>query len=284
MEKELGVRVLGWRRMAGGIVAAVHRLTVEHQPSGRRESVVLRRYERHGDVAREAETLRGAAAAGLPAPRPLAVSPAGAETDGSPALVMTRVPGRVDLSPADPDRWLDEMADVAARIHAAPLDALDARPFERWTDPARLTVPATATRPADWRELKRVLAERESPYAARFIHRDFQHFNLLWTRGRLTGVVDWGNASSGPPDLDVGHCRLNLAVLYGPDRAERFRTAYEARAGRAVDPWWDLDALASYHDTWRDFIPIQVNGRAPVDTAGMTSRVESLLRATLRRL
>jgi hypothetical protein len=47
VERELGARVTGIRRMTGGIVAAVHRLTVEHVSSGRRELVVLRQYERH---------------------------------------------------------------------------------------------------------------------------------------------------------------------------------------------------------------------------------------------
>jgi hypothetical protein len=51
-----------------------------------------------------------------------------------------------------------------------------------------------------------------------------------------------------------------------------------------VDPWWDLHALASYGDAWRRFIPVQVDGRAPVDIAGMTTRVEEVLTATLRRL
>jgi hypothetical protein len=97
-------------------------------------------------------------------------------------------------------------------------------------------------------------------------------------------VVDWEGASSGPPDFDAGHCRLNLAVLFSADWAERFRYAYEARAGRRVDPWWDLYALASYNDSWQWFIPVQVDGRAQVDVAGMTGRVEELVQATLRRL
>jgi hypothetical protein len=41
---------------------------------------------------------------------------------------------------------------------------------------------------------------------------------------------------------------------------------------------------AAYSDEWRRFIPVQVAGRAAVDTAGMTSRVEDLLEATLGRL
>ena len=271
---------MGFRRLTGGIVAAVHRVTVEYE-SGRREVVVLRQYEQHGDVAREAEILGQLADAELLAPQLLAVSATGAEAGGRPAIVMTRLPGRADLAPADRDGWLGQIADMAVRIHHATVAAPE---YERWIDPVELTVPATATRPDLWRAMAGALVEPERPYQARFIHRDFQHFNLLWSRGRLTGVVDWGNAASGPPDIDVGHCRLNLAVLFDAESAERFRIAYEARAGRHVDPWWDLYALATYDDSWPEFIPIQVNGRARVDTAGMTGRVEDLIEATLRRL
>jgi aminoglycoside phosphotransferase (APT) family kinase protein len=167
------------------------------------------------------------------------------------------------------------------RIHDA---AIAAPAYDRWVDPWRLAVPATASRAGLWRTLARVLREQESSYEPCFIHRDFQHFNLLWSRGRLTGIVDWGSAASGPPDIDAGHCRLNLAVLFSADWAERFRLAYEARTARRIDPWWDLNALASYNDSWPQFIPVQVNGRAQVDVAGMTARVEELLKATLRRL
>ncbi|WP_034263791.1 phosphotransferase family protein [Actinospica robiniae] len=282
MEKEIGARVLSSRRMPGGIVAAVHRLIVEREASGQRESVVLRQYEQRalGDVEREAHVLRKVAEAGLPAPRLLAASATGAETDGYPSILMSRLQGRPELTPAEPQSWLVQMADVAVRIHEA---AIEVPGFEPWIDPSQLTVPTSATRPALWRTLARVLSEGESPYTPRFIHRDFQHFNLLWSRGKLTGVVDWGGATSGPSDIDVGHCRLNLAVLFGADWAERFRAAYEARAGRAVDPWWDLHALASYSDSWQQFIPVQVNGRARVDVAGMTARVEELVQVTLRR-
>ena len=262
-------------------MAAVHRLTIEYT-SGRRDVVVLRQCENYDTaVEREVGNLSQVADAGLPAPRLLAACATGAEAGGHPTILMTRLPGRAELAPADPDRWLGQMADVAVRIHHATVEAPE---YERWIDPQELTVPATATRPHVWRAMAGVLAASEPAYEPRFIHRDFQHFNLLWSRGRLTGVVDWGNAASGPPDIDTGHCRLNLAVLFGAEWAERFRVAYEARAGRRVDPWWDLYALASYNDAWQEFIPIQVNGRARVDAAGMTGRVEELIDATLRRL
>jgi aminoglycoside phosphotransferase (APT) family kinase protein len=284
VESVLGdtARVVAWQRMTGGIMSAVHRLTVES--GGQRCLLVLRQYEAAplADlVEKESGILRAVHGRGLAAPELLAGSADGKETDGHPSILMSRLPGRVHLTPADPEDWLGQLARMAARIHAAPVAA---PAFEPWINPDELTVPASATRPPVWRAMIATLRQRATRPAHGFIHRDFQHFNILWKRGRLTGTVDWGMASTGPPDIDVGHCRLNLAVLFGADWAERFRLAYEAEAGRTVDPWWDLHAQASYDDSWPRFIPVQVAGRAPVDTAGMTARVEDLMAATLSRL
>jgi aminoglycoside phosphotransferase (APT) family kinase protein len=281
-----GSRVVASRRMTGGVTSAVHRLTVE-RGGGTRAFVVLRQYEQalphFADlIEREAGILRGVGAAGIAAPSLLAFSADGGEAGGRPSVLMTRLPGHLYLTPADPGRWLRQMAAMAAAIHDARVAAPD---FEPWIDPARLAPPRSARRPQLWRAAIEVL---QSPPPERrtacFIHRDFQHFNLLWAHGRLTGVVDWSVASSGPPEVDVGHCRLNLAVLFSAKRAERFRLAYEAETGRRTDPWWDLLALAVYGDAWQRFIPTQAGGRVPVDTDGMTARVEDLIESVLRRL
>ena len=275
--------------MTGGVASVVHRLTIDR--GGFQDVLVLRQYE-HGFFAHvgsdtaslvrdEAATLRAVHDAGLPAPEPVAADADGRDSGGHPAILMTRLPGRVDVTPADPEGWLGQIAAMAVRIHGV---RVAAPPFRSRIDAAAPVVPASATRPDVWEAAFGILRHRAPEPAARFIHRDFQHFNLLWRRGRLTGVVDWGTSCTGPADFDIGHCRLNLAILFGSDWAERLRLAYEAEAGRAVDPWWDLYAGTAYSDGWRRVITLQVAGRAPVDTAGMTSRVEDLLEATLRRL
>jgi aminoglycoside phosphotransferase (APT) family kinase protein len=274
-----GARVVRCRRLTGGIASTVHQLDVEH--AGRRRSYVLRWWSARDvdrTVAAERAVLAALEGSGVPAPRAV-----GATEDPAlgPALLMTRLPGRVELVPRDRERWLDELAGMLARIHALQLDA---KPFEPWLDPARLAPPPDARRPAVWREAFRRAAAPAPPTRARFVHRDYQHFNVLWSRGRLTGVVDWGEACRGPADVDVGHCRLNLALLFSAELAERFRRRYEAEAAREVDPWWDLHALLSYGPDWRHFLPLQIDGRAPLEVDGMTSRIEDVLDQTLRRL
>lgn len=280
-----GSRVLRGRRLIGGITSAMHTLTVEDS-RGRRRQVVLRRWVRWPTdaaarlVRHEARVLGLLADADLPAPRLIAADPRGENTGGVPALLMSRVPGHVHLTPRDPESWLRQMAALLPRIHSLPFDV---PAFEPWTDPSALEAPDWTPHPEMWR---RAIAAVQEPsgFEACFIHRDYQHFNLLWSRERLTGVVDWVFASTGPPDIDVGHCRLNLAVLFSAEWAERFRSAYEAEAGRRVDPRWDLTALMSYGPAWATFIPKQVGRRTTVDAAGMNARIDELVARVTARL
>ena len=75
-----------------------------------------------------------------------------------------------------------------------------------------------------------------------FIHRDYHPENTLWSRGRLTGIVDWTSGSWGPAAVDIGHMRWNLALTYGLDAADEFaRRCRSVSAGRLDDQhYWDL--------------------------------------------
>jgi aminoglycoside phosphotransferase (APT) family kinase protein len=273
-----GARVVRWRRLTGGLTSIVHRLTVER--NGRREEYVLR-WWRPGSgwepwiaraVPRETGILAKLEGSGIPAPRVI-----GSTTDaalGGPAVLMTRLPGQVHLMPRDRERWLRQMAQMLARIHAV---ALDGSPFESWLDRSRLSPPPDASNAGVWRSAIALVAEERAAARTCFLHRDYQHFNLLWSRERLTGVVDWSEACTGPPEVDVGHCRLNLTVLFSADVADRFRAIHEAESGRRVDGWWDVHALLSYGPSWKQFLPIQIDGRAPLDAEGMTGRMEEVL-------
>lgn len=114
-----------------GIGSVVHRLTIDH---GRyRDVLVLRQYE-HADsdtaalVRHEAATLRAVHDTGLPAPEPIAADADGRESDGHPALLMTRLPGRLDVTPADPEGWLRQIAVMAVRIQDVQVAADLSRP------------------------------------------------------------------------------------------------------------------------------------------------------------
>ena len=77
---------------------------------------------------------------------------------------------------------------------------------------------------------------------------------------------------------------MNLAILFSAELADRFRRAYESFAGRTLDPWWDVDALLMYGESWKRFIPKQVAGRIRVDIDGMDARVEETLAGAVSRI
>jgi len=280
-----GARVVATRVLTGGLTSLVHELTVVR--SGRRSRYVLRSWapdNAHQDwilrsVEAEAAVLTALERTVVPAPRLVAFT--GDVAAGGPALLMTRVPGRMLLMPRDREHWLRQMAQTLARIHEADATGVG---FESWLDAGKLMPPADASRDDIWRDAFTVAARPRTATRTCFIHRDYQHFNLLWSRERLTGVVDWGGAGVGPSGIDVGHCRLNLTLLFSVEVAERFRELYEAEAGRAVDPYWDLHALLSYGPDWKYFLPLQIDGRAPLAVDGMTRRMEEVLTLALRRI
>ncbi len=282
-----GARVVSRRRLTGGLTSLVHELTVVE--NGRRLRYVLRSWpsdNAHTDwivraVTAEAGILTALERSDVPAPRLMAST--SEATAGGPALLMTRVPGRILLMPRDREQWLRQIAHVLARIHALGAIGTAGR-FGPWLDTGQLTPPADASRPDVWREAFALVTEPREPSGACFIHRDYQHFNLLWSRERLTGVVDWGGACVGPPDIDVGHCRLNLTLLFSAGVADRFRELYEVESGRTVDPYWDVHALLSYSPDWQHFLPLQINGRATLEVNGMTRRMEDVLAGALRRV
>jgi aminoglycoside phosphotransferase (APT) family kinase protein len=278
VEESTGGRVRAVARLVGGITAGMYRVRVSAS-----RAVVLRRWDRESAadaavlVRREAHALRSLVGTAIPAPRLVAADPLGADA-GVPSLLMSLVPGEVDLTPADPDGWLRQLATALAEIHAS---GIGAELYEPWLPPA---LPAWAERDQLWTRAFETAWALPAAGPRVFLHRDFQPFNVLWRDGRLCGVVDWPGAGTGPRGIDVGHCRLNLAVLHSAAAAERFLELYRARAGQAVDPRADVAALCSFGPGWPRFIPRQVAGRAPVDLPGMRGRVEDVLRRALRRL
>src|SRR6201994_732048 len=283
-----GSRVVGYRRLTGGVCSAVNRLTVERR--GMRTFVVLRQYPGglglRGSLEKEIANLGVVAESGLPVPSILAADVAGASTGGAPSLLMSRLPGHVHLNPAEPRSWMTRMAELAVLLHSL---ALPAKPFRPWTDSwiaplDGFQVPAGAQNPAVWKAAFGVMAAPPPKDTAVFLHGDLLPVNMLWSRGRITGLTDWNGIHRGSRAIDVGQCRRYLAALYSPEWSEQLRSLYESIAGVALDPWWDLYALLHHNDDQPGRIRDQVAGRCTVDGPGMTPRVEAAVETALRRL
>jgi aminoglycoside phosphotransferase (APT) family kinase protein len=266
------------------------RVTVD-SPTGP-EVVVLRRWPGEdwtaGLVTREASALEAIRGHGVAAPRLLAMDEDGAET-GARCTLTSAIAGQPDLTPADMQSWLDQLATTQAAIHAVPVSSgtrSNGLPGDRLPTPSPDRY-GIRYRPLDWlpdrglRDAAREAASGPLDEEKILAHGDYQHFNVLWEDGRLTGVVDWPNAATGNRGSDVGHCRLNLAVLFDTRTASDYLEKYERAAGAKVDRRADLRALLCFDLEWQRFIPRQVAGRAPLDLAGMPGRVAAAIRAAL---
>ena len=224
-----GLTVVRLQRLPGASTSAVHRLTLSNGTS-----VVLRRYL-------WPDALGLATRHRLAVPTVLASDVTGAGVgDGVPTLLTTFLPGRAVAVP-DAHR----LAEVAATIHDVDPAGFGHHYFP-WCRETTTGPPPGATRPRLWAAaIDRWLHDMPA-YHPTFVHRDFHPGNVLWSRGRATGIVDWAEACRGPWGCDVAHCRADLIRLAGPDAADRFLAAYCALTGRTFDPYWEVASVLEH--------------------------------------
>ncbi|HSS08317.1 MAG TPA: aminoglycoside phosphotransferase family protein, partial [Acidimicrobiales bacterium] len=204
--QKAGATIVRAKRLPGASSTAVHGV---YLTDGRR--FVLRRYSWPGFLdeepvapRREVDALLFAFSHGLPVPEVVAADVTGTEVgDGVPVLLMGFVSGQ---AVAVPD--LERLAQAAAAIHEIDAGHFPHRYFP-WCAGPTSNPPAASTRPALWEKAVELWHDAMPPYRATFIHRDFHPGNVLWWRGRVSGVVDWANACVGPRGCDVAHCRGN---------------------------------------------------------------------------
>lgn len=250
VEETTGDRVRRWSVLRGGTSSAMYSVEFEGMIP-----LVLRCYvrpelnEEEPDLAhREAAALRTAEDIALPTPQLVAVDPTGADA-AVPAVLMSRLPGRLVWDPTSPKRWLERLASVLPVIHeAGEVDPAVGRYFnhqQRSYEP-----PQWAQDRGVWEQAIEVFHGPVLDEERCFIHRDFHPGNVLWHRGSVTGVVDWQSSCVGPPSVDVAHCRANL-LLSAPELTEEFTGAAERATGRTFHPWGDIACIIGMLDGLR---------------------------------
>jgi aminoglycoside phosphotransferase (APT) family kinase protein len=242
-------------RLRGGVSTATHRLDVRSRNDEVR-ALVLKRYAADDDTAAlEWERLGVARHCAVPTPEPVMVDLDG-RWFGTPALVMTALPGEVLFPEGDTTAWVRQLATALAAIHltdfAGPLPEALRRP-PRWEtfEPAHV--------PPDRRtavvEALSQLREQAPALSPVLCHSDFHAANVLFDSGLLSGVVDWSAARIEPPAWDVANCRVDLAVVAGGDAPDLFTTAYAAAGGSelAALPLFDVLAGARAY-AWAPYV------------------------------
>ncbi len=230
--------VAGVRLLEGGAACSVHRVDLAGGPY---RSVILKRFPPDNGAAElEWQALRFASRCLVASPDPLAFDPAGAWF-GTPAIVMSVLPGHLVLTPDDEERWTLELASALAAIHSMDLAGY----------------PAVLNRPAIWERVSldgmagderskiaatAITALRRTEWERVFCHCDFHPGNTLYLDGRLAGVCDWASARMAPALSDVGRCRAALSIWPGGEAPDLFRDHYARMTGRPMQglALWDL--------------------------------------------
>lgn len=235
-------------------------------------------------AAHEASNLKKVKTAGLPTPELIAYDPSGQDC-GPPAVLMTRLPGSVDLKPADFQAWLTQMAEILLPLHA--VEASDYPwQYAPYFNVLSLQPPGWSRVPGLWQKAIEIASGPWPPYQERFIHRDYYPVNVLWQDQRLSGVVDWANACRGPAGIDVAWCRKDLAGMYGVPAADQFLEVYQRLAGSAsaYHPFWDvlsiLDGLSDPPSVYPPWITFGLQG---LTSAILLEREEAYLASILAR-
>ena len=171
---------------------------------------------------RESMVLNRLHAVGLPVPRCYGVK-AGPGAVNECCMLLDWMPGHVVGRPQDIPTYATQLAQTLATVHEqSPMHGLP----RYTTELNRLLRQARQKR-----ELDQVVAAIEANKAmfsteSTLLHGDFWPRNVLFKRKRLTAVLDWSYACSGPHQVDVCNARIELAWLWGDAAVREFTECY----------------------------------------------------------
>lgn len=226
-----GARVTRLRRLAGAGMTDAYDVTLDAAP-GR---VVVKLY-RDGDTTAPSEwsRLQFAQGVSVPVPEPITADLQSAWF-GRPAIVMSRLRGRPDLTAKDVGSWVAALAQTLAELHRTEINSAEGAvtqppQVETWSPPAGEGWPLTAD------AVSAIEARRSSLTSERVLtHGDFHPGNVLWQRGRISGVVDWSEARLDARWYDLAYCRTAVCLHHGADVADRLADAYTDIVGDSSD-------------------------------------------------
>ena len=189
------------------------------------------------------------AATAVPTPELLAEDLFGLGSD-APTVVMSALEGRPRSEAPSRRQFVAAIADAIAALGDVELPCEQAvRTIQRYAQ-SGYDPPRWSTRSQVWEPAVEIFHQPIPANDVGFVHRDFHPGNLLWFRGRLSGVVDWLAACLGPSSIDPGHCRLNM-LYYDSALADELRRAREQPSGHQFNPWADIMSIIGVLDNLR---------------------------------
>jgi hypothetical protein len=141
------------------------------------------------------------------------------------------------------------LAEVVVPLHGAPTTALpeDFRRFDPY-EPSEWSPPPWMRDPTLWERAVEVFHAPPLDSEQVLIHRDYHPGNVLWSRKRITGVVDWPALCRGPSSADAFWTFVNLLPRFGLDVAERWLATWARVEGRTYHPWAEVVLLVDVLD------------------------------------
>jgi aminoglycoside phosphotransferase (APT) family kinase protein len=239
------------------------------------------------DIGREATVLRVLSHHGVPVPEVLAAGLA----DGVPHLVTREVAGQ-PLSAED----AGALRDVLAVVHELPVrgfgsvqsstgegagDSTLVAPQATWAEvivsraeSARLVVDARRLDEALYLDVLSSIQDHQAQLAAvtqsRLLHGDLSHRHAyVDERGRITAIIDWGDATAGDPRYDTARLVHAAVGTHGLDEALRLASASTTAASPpaprsllllygAVFVLWSMHGELTSGDPYEPWFPVQV--------------------------
>ncbi|TCK92656.1 phosphotransferase family enzyme [Natranaerovirga hydrolytica] len=232
----------------------------------------------------EAMSLECAKKIDIPTPELIAFDEKGIDT-GHPTILMTLLRGKVDIEPIMQNKWINDIAKTLNSIHTVDIQM----PWNYYTynKVHELEEPMWTKKPKLWGQAIEILKGEKPKTKYRFIHRDYHPTNILWDNNQVSGVVDWVNSCMGPTGIDVGHCRLNLALLIGVNVADDFLNRYIEIAGNNYEyhPFWDLITLIEFlpgpPKVYRGWVDLNIKH---LTNELMIGRIDNYLASIMKRL
>jgi aminoglycoside phosphotransferase (APT) family kinase protein len=289
---EPGGRIVRVRSLPGGVSSIVHAVRLEAAHGSRRDVVVrrLNEYWQRTDpdhAEREFKLLEHLAQTNLPVARPLFVDGDGA-IFGEPTVVMTRLPGRAVMAPRDVEDFMRQMARTLADVHRVPTHELgflirQRDRVDRVLDEERQV--GDQLQRELWRTLKTEWPRVREGIGSSLVHADYWPGNLLWSRQKLVGVVDWENPRLGEPTEDLAMLRREMWLLFGASAMDRL-TQYYAEAGGEVRElrFWDLWVSPEALEEMPEWLPgYHVLGRSDLSLEFAVGSMQAFAQAALNR-
>ena len=247
------LRLLSSTPSAAAYTNSVHILRCV-SPSGNEICLVVKRMTDDPDPERATADFHGLGIArkhGIPAPEPLYLDETG-ELLGLPGIVTGFIEGEQVSHPEDVRAWAVDIARMLLRVHGIRPSADDRRHIYdgremglyflggHWPE-TMAGHPLTAPIFEAVLELRAGLS-RVPPV---LLHMDYWPGNILWSQGRISGLVDWDAASYGDPALDVGYFRMNMYLRGIKEAADIFLDYYESESGPVENlGFWELACAA----------------------------------------